>query len=595
MTAIAGVLWTDGRDASVEDARGLEQALAHRGPHGVEIDGPVVLLGTVEREGDLIVTSHGSLDDPRRTAEAVRVDPDASVGTIILAAYRRWGRDLAARLRGPVAFAVWDRALRSLMCVRDRFGTRPFAYHRGSARFAFASEPRGLLTLPEVLAEPDESMIAMALVDELDDEQRTFWRGIWRLPAASVMVVGERNRSPRRYWRPDAPGTLVLRSDGEYEEAFREVFVTAVRRAIPPSGTVGTELSGGLDSSAVTCVARDLFVAQERAPLDAFTAAFEGQGSDESRWVAAVTATGHIVHHTVDLPDVARRDAVEASVAAQGEPYAGPTVLMENALYDAAGRAGVAVILDGFDGDTVVSHGVARLTDLLRQIRIRDLAIEASAYARFIGAPLSSVLRSEVVGPLLPGPVLGAWRRLRDGRPDDGVLRDDVARRVDLPSLLSSRDRRRARSASEEHARDVTAGMNAIALEIRDRAAAAAGIELRHPFFDVDLVEFCLALPRDQVFREGVTRSIMRRALAPVLPPIITGRAEKAVLPAAVPEVVLSQHDARIRSLRSGTGAASAYVDPTALGVAEERSVLLNAVALDVWLGDIRELGRKSR
>jgi asparagine synthase (glutamine-hydrolysing) len=147
---------------------------------------------------------------------------------VILAAYRRWGRECLARFNGMFALALWDGERRELFCARDRFGVKPLYYQWDGRRFAFASEPEALaLTQERRVAPRLEAIRDLLALDWVDHDARTFFEGLMCLPAAHYLVVGERGLAVERWWslKPGrAPG------DGEQQtREFARLFTDAVR------------------------------------------------------------------------------------------------------------------------------------------------------------------------------------------------------------------------------------------------------------------------------------------------------------------------------------------------------------------------------
>lgn len=612
MSGIAGILRLDGRPVDPVEPDRMLDAIAHRGgdARSTWSDGPVGLGAVVrwsvpgaEREsmplvqGDLALVADARIDNRAELHDLLGVDPELPDGQLILAAFRRWGDQCAKQLVGDFAFAIWDGSNGSLFCARDHMGVRPFVYHRAARTFAFASEPRALLALPEVPRRPSELMVAYSLVDVLEDRTLTFFDGVDRLPPANAMTLGRKDRLPRPYWHPRRDVELRLSSDGEYEERFREAFREAVRCRLRSRGPVGSELSGGLDSSSVTCMAGDLLGDQT---LTTVTAAFTGPRADESSYRRAVLDSGSFRPIQLDEYELAPSGAAARSVQLQGEPFGSIGVLMELALYQLAARSGVRVLLDGFDGDTVVSHGLGGLSELLRRGGIGMLNREVRAVSRRLGSTPWSVWRSQVLEPVAPEIVRRAYRRVRGGGGND--LEDSLVNRRLAADLglehqvraLADPNRRSPRDAREEHARDLESGLNAVALEIRDRAAAAAGLDLRHPFFDLRLVELCLSLPSDQKLRDGWARSILRRSMAGLLPENVRSRTDKAgVSPVFVRSLVASEEQALRELIRSGGGAAGRFLEPGALerasrsfGRVDTALGLWHALCIALWMGD---------
>ncbi len=197
---------------------------------------------------------------------ALRDDSDAE---LVLRAYECWGEDCPNRLLGDFAFAIWDARNQRLFCARDYVGVKPFYYHRSASFFAFGSEIRAVLALDAVPRRLNESRLADFLVEELDreDEESTFYQDVQRLPAGHSLTVSPGRFAVRDYWNLKAPPVLKLGSLREYGEAFREIFVDAVRCRLRSTHPVGSTLSGGIDSSSVVCTIRELLAAELKEPL----------------------------------------------------------------------------------------------------------------------------------------------------------------------------------------------------------------------------------------------------------------------------------------------------------------------------------------
>lgn len=216
------------------------------------------------------------------------------------------------------------------------------------------------------------------------------------------------------------------------------------------------------------------------------------------------------------------------------------------------------MLLDGFDGDTTISHGIGRLAELARKGRWLTLAIELNGLSGNLGAPSRTIARRHVIGPLASEPMQrlrAAVPRRLQGRDDSAPLVDDeFASRIDLDVRLKElQDRSNSsHSVRERHHRSLTRGIIPFALEVADKAAAAFSIEPRYPFFDKRLIEFCLALPSDQKQRDGFTRVVMRRAMNGILPPEIQWRGDKAYLSPNFNHVLLQFERDRIEDVIEG-------------------------------------------
>ncbi|MDP9243031.1 MAG: asparagine synthase-related protein, partial [Actinomycetota bacterium] len=546
-------------DVWVDGPVGLANAMLRTTPESAEERLPLV-------EDHLALAADARIDNRGELIGELRLPPSVPDSGVILAAYRRWGDRCPERLIGDFAFAVWDARRRTFLLARDHIGVRPLVWFRSRSLFAFASQERALFTLAEVPRRLDEIGIGDFLVAVLEDTQRTFYEDVHRLPphhALSLSAGGDaRSRS---YWELDASRELRLASDREYEEAFRETFVEAVRARTRSLGPVATELSGGLDSSAVTCAMRDLRGAEEDDPVPAFSIVFEDPGSDERTFVDAVAATGGIRPTKLGGDDLLAL-RLEDLLSRQDGPFASLTVLMETALCARAAESGRRVLLGGFDGDVVVSHGLERLPHLLRRGRWGTLGSEVTQLAPRLGLSRWEALRSYAVAPAAPPFAHRLWGaakpRGRRGWSGGAPIAPGFARRIGLSARSAAFEGPAAATAREEHRAELSSGVLPAALEIRDRVGAAAGVELRHPFFDVRLVELCLSLPEDQKMRNGWTRSIQRRALAGIVPERVLWRSDKGrINDRLLVDLVRAERASLDRSSPTTWGGAGAFLD----------------------------------
>jgi asparagine synthase (glutamine-hydrolysing) len=231
----------------------------------------------------------------------------------------------------------------------------------------------------------------------------------------------------------------------------------------------------------------------------------------------------------------------------------------------------VSVLLSGIGGDSVVSHGVAYLTELAGSGHPGRFLAEARALARRHHRPLAHVVQKYGLRPFAPPAVVRARRALR-GR-DFGIagvvapVRADVVAGLRLEERAADRGvpRPPPRTARLAHLAELTAGFSPYALEVSFHTDAVVGVQRRYPFLDRRLAELCLSLPGDQKLRDGWTRSIMRRALAGVLPEVVRLRPGKADLSDPLVRGLLGADRVALDALVACPGAVAEWVDPAAL------------------------------
>ena len=663
MSAVAGIFEIDGSAASRDLVAEMMRVLAHRASGaGVCADGPVALGQGIrlleagreivmDRPRHLALVADARLDNREELAGVLGAAREASDGDIILAAYERWGGASAARLAGDFAFALWDGRRGELFCARDVMGVKPFYYTQSAGRFAFASEPKALLALPGVSRDLDDEQIALFLGWRPDDRVGTVYKAVRRLPAAHSMVVSARGVRSASYWNLEDARDVRFADAEQYVEAFRERFASAVAVRLDASQPIAAALSGGLDSSSIVCEARRQLAARGAGASDlhAISLVFpdapesDRRRLDERVFAERVTATGGLQAHAVRGDHLSPLMDLSRVLRHVDEPYFTPNLYLHWAMFGAAQHAGARVFLDGFDGDTTVSHGFGRLNSLARAGAWDSFESEVRAFAGHRQVSPSSVLPHfglPYLADLARGAHGIAWyRAARQLVRRFGLSRRDVVVRHGLAPIFSPvlRGARRAvgRPSTAESALfhpEVTravaraadrAGRGAVGareremhleglsqpayqwtLEIADKSAAAFGIEPRYPFFDRRLIEFCVGLPEEQKFAGGWPRLLFRRAMEGVLPREIQWRSTKADLSSNFRRRFLAADQATVE--RTDLGVLAPYLDVRRLrerlqryrsadasGASDaEGCLLFRATVLAAWLGTLRGSAR---
>lgn len=475
---------------------------------------------------------------------------------LVLAAYQRWGDHCVDYLKGDFAFAIWDRQQQHLFCARDRFGVKPFYYYYSPGEvFGFASEIKALWQIPGVRPQLNETRIGDYLISEFDDPQITFYQQVYRLPAAHTLSLSLTKIKVYRYWVLDPEHETILPSNADYAERYRELFLQAVQTRMQSPNTVGTMLSGGLDSSSIACTARLLREQQgDRTPIPTFSAVFaQAKASDERPFIDAALAQGGFQPFFIEGDSLSPLTANFSEFLTQlDEPHYAFNLFLNWNLFALAQSQQVRVILDGFDGDSTVSHGSGYLPELAKTGQWLTLAQELKGVCKQYSQPYwpslwSYTLKFGIKDSLrqIP-PIRGAYHAARSLkqriRPTPVVettpnwakaLNPEFVQRIGLVerrqqlrrSLIES-----TKSARAEHCYSLARSIMPFTLEILDRASANFGIELRFPFWDQDLVEYCLSLPAKQKLNQGWTRMVMRRGMAGILPEAIQWRPGKSNL-----------------------------------------------------------------
>ena len=494
---------------------------------------------------------------------------------VILAAYRRWGRDCLSRFNGMFAFALWDSDRHELFCARDRLGVKPFYYQWNGESLAFASEPKALvLTQPLRIAPRLAAIRDLVALDWVDHDATTFFEGLSQLRAGHFMTVGESGMTLQRWWQLD-PARHAPGGPRDWERQFVELFTDAVKVRLRADVEVGSCLSGGLDSSAVVTTASAL----ASRPMHAFTCAYdEGPAYDERRWVDAVVAQSGAISHVV-VPDGGDFwPTLDRLTFQQDEPTAGAGVFSQWKVMELAHQPGLRVLLDGQGGDETLAgyerYLPLRLRDLLAAGDLPGFLGSWGDVARRLGSAHALALTLEAWVPKSLFAPLRRWF----GQGKDRVLTRELAA---LPGHRPPRAPAGfATAVRRQQAFDLLQRLLPSLLRYEDRNSMAFAIETRLPFLDYRLVEFVFSLPDSQKLDGTTTKAILRRALADRIPESVRARRDKKGFETPADVWLRSRFQSELKRRLLTPGPIHQWLEPTAL-----------AAALDEYLAGRRPIG----
>lgn len=471
------------------------------------------------------------LDRPRDLAAELRMPVSTSPEELAFEALSRWGTDVPDHLHGDFALALWDPSARRLLCTRDIMGVRPlcYAYQPGSW-FAFASLPRGLHASGVVKAEPDLLSLGRVLVEMIPRDTATGYRNITWLGAGHSLVLAGGKLGLHRAWNPDPAAVGRWRgSRAEAAETLQGLVQDAVACRLPKTGAVAADLSGGLDSSAVTVIAARLLRQQGRQLHAVAQLAQSVPGVDlldERSYVNTVLSQEpDILCSAVHLPPLS--STLEAADIDLPGAVAG--MVMSGITCATGALGGAQVLLSGAGGDEAATYnGTALHAELFRRGYWRRLSQELQCWSQRTGVSMPSVVMNRVVRPLLPDWTRNRTRRLRR-RPVPyrrvsalsflaPAIAHSVAESLPPPNIGNGPEAR-IRSLTESY------------VSYRATAWAVLGarhaVSLTYPLKDRRILDFMLSLPLDHFTQNGWTRQPFRNAMAGILPEQIRWRDSK--------------------------------------------------------------------
>jgi asparagine synthase (glutamine-hydrolysing) len=353
MGGIAGVIRFDGQAVDELDVLSITKLLRHRG---------AVTNQQVDRGILMAFGGHIELNESAKTFATIDADVfgKSTIDKPFTTKYTDKGPVAFDELNADFAVAIWDASRQTLCLGRDVMGVKPLYYVFQPGRFcAFASEIKALLALHEVIVKPNEYKFREYLTwptQYVHYSIETFYENIYNVLPGHYLQVNAQNLTVHPYWRVDIKKYEGLNKPEDYNSLFREYFTAAISDRITGKKSVGSHLSGGLDSSSVSSVAQRLLSSQHRPTLHTFNIDTEQPYAEEQTYVQAVVDKYATQHHRVrPLPDVVDAVLKISHIFDRPEQFIIPSSFHFSVSVQAQ-QLGCDILLTGHDGDSVIAN-----------------------------------------------------------------------------------------------------------------------------------------------------------------------------------------------------------------------------------------------
>jgi asparagine synthase (glutamine-hydrolysing) len=543
LSGIVGIFHPDG--ARIERAllQSLADSLAYRGPDSRAIwqDGSIGLGHTLLRttyesageeqpaslDGRFWITADARLDDraeliakmERGGRKIGRSVPDS---TLILQAYSLWGAVCIEHLRGEFSFGIWDARTRTLFCARDHFGIKPFYYSKLESIFVFSNTLNCVRLHPEVSEELNDTAIGDFLLFGLNyDNATTTFRDVQRLPPAHWLSISASGLRTGKYWAPPTDGRIRYARADDYVEHFQGLLNEAVADRLR-TDRVGILLSGGLDSSSVTAVAKEVSGKSGHATeIRGYTTVFDTSFPDEEGRYArevgkflGIPIQFHALHQTELFEGW---DDPELSLP---EPLDNPLIASSLESYRNI-SADCRVLLSGEGSDNLMDFQMWPYAgDLRRRGEWRRLSTEVANYVwirpfpwRGIRARFLGLFGKEPHRPVFPEWLSGDFSvriKLQERWKEWGEHPNLPREHPILPNAHAS----------------LSLPQWTHMFEQEDAGASRVPVETRYPFLDLRIVNYLLALPPFPWFFQ---KMLLREAMTGRMPETVRMRPKTPV------------------------------------------------------------------
>ncbi len=560
MSGIFGIIHNDGSPVDPSLLKAMAGAASSRGPDGVFLYcmgnaglGFLALHSTPQsqiekqplagRPESQIVVADVRLDNRPELIKRLSTlqrpfNQETTDAELVLAAYQQWGAAFPEKLLGAFAIAIWERDRQRLLLARDHLGARPCYHFTSSNMFAFASEIQQLRQIPAVTDQLNERRIAAQIASLPTPQTWTFFSDIQQLAPAHTLLVQEGKVTLQRYWSLDPQKLIGYKNEREYTDHFLDIFSQAVAARLRSPAPPSSMLSGGLDSSAVVALAADHYQKQEISGRPhTYTWDFTGdqaiQAADEQQFARSVADFWHLPLTRIPAYQYWPLSDLDNYPIHADSPYHGHYHALIRATLMAAKRNGSKVLLTGHPADLLTAGLIYSYSDFFLSGRWKRLVHDLQSHARLWDHSLWNVSRRRLLRPLLSR----GRQRIFGER---SVFRQ-------LPGWITPQLIKKARfeEMREEIWQDRPGSFHSYAQAQRynslttpfiseqniwlERLATSLGMEFRHPWLDMRLFEFSLAVPQDRLLNAGRSKYVVRKALNGLLPENVRLRLRKTI------------------------------------------------------------------
>ncbi len=520
---------------------------------------------------------------------------------IVAAAYEYWGSDCFAMLIGDWALSIWDPHARSLTLAKDPIGTRHLYYSFDSQQVTWSTILDPLVLFAGRTFALCEEYIA-GWFSFFPAAHLTPHVGIHSVPPSSSVLLRPGRQTIGKYWDFDPSKRIRYRTDGEYEEHFRAVFGEAIRRRLRSDSPILAELSGGMDSSSIVCMADTIIArgAAETPRLDTMSYYNDSEPNWNERpyFTKVEEKRGRAGTHI----DVGKQELLQFELDNDrfaGTPGSGAGCPNEATRQFAACMTsqGNRVVLSGIGGDEVmggVPTPTPELEDLLARGHFRTLAHQLKVWALNKRKPWFYLLFDAARG-FFPPALVGVPKYKR---PAPWLNRAFVKRnRVALQGYENWLNLFGPLPTFQENISTLQALQRQLAC---DALSSDPLREKRYPYLDRGLLEFMYAVPREQLVRPGHRRSLMRRALVGIVPDELLNRKRKAFVARAPLAAIsadwphfaeMTQHMVSSSLGIVGTQKFLEALQKTRLGQEVPTVALLRTLSIETWLRNLSNKG----
>ncbi|MGH7884639.1 MAG: asparagine synthase-related protein, partial [Thermodesulfobacteriota bacterium] len=434
MSEIGGIFHLDDKPVDRASLSGMSDSVKFRGPDrsGIWINGfiglynnQLITIPESEYESmplsieNYTVTADSRIDNRTELIKNLEISgspKEITDSLIILRSYQKWKEDCPKYLLGDFAFVIWDAIKKKLFCARDHLGVKPFYYYFVPEKlFIFSSELKSLFSCGLVRREIKDNKIFDFLKDnEAIDKTTTSFENVLKLPPSHSFEISKGGINKKLYWSFDPSKEIKYKNQSDYYEHFLELYTESVKCRLRSTKKPASMLSGGVDSSSIVCLARNILDNSEKQLTTISAITGDGTNCPEKPFIDSVVNQGGLNAEFI------RSDRIESFKCGLNnifdniqEPY-DFTMNWIALLNLKAKENGCNFIMDGVDGDLAANQGPEILTHLYKRRDYLKALNYTYKMARFYEEPPIKYLWNYGIKPVAPRFIKRIWHTIKN-------------------------------------------------------------------------------------------------------------------------------------------------------------------------------------
>lgn len=532
MKEFGGIIDLNKKNVSLLDKTKLTSHILERGilteknydnfyAYQLNFDGELTLFE--DRLNKKIVILNGRIDNK----EAIKLklglkDNDINDEVIFYKSYLKWGNKLGSHIVGSFACLLFDRYKNKGTIIKDHIGSKPLYFSFINKRLVFSNNITAIRNSSQKANEINQDRIRDYVIYLHGKSGDTFYKDIKKLQRAELLTIEKENITVKKYFKFDTNKVSRFKDINECKEGFEELFIKIIKEQSHGLEKVGSKLSGGIDSSAITGILAEY----SDAETISYSALFKNlniedfKKTDEKEFMDSVIEHSKIQNKKVYIDSLQINPFAYLDDSEYSEVTPHANRYFEVLLLEAASKDGIKVLFDGFDGDSVLSYGYEYLNELGSKFNLFKLIDEAKKLSK--NKSIHSIFKEHVLIPYLPDNIISRVRfyKNKDYFQNRLKILKNGKHFIDELQYNNHFERKKVnkRNVQEMHRATLDWPIWEVAMEFSYIDSSKFGIEERYPFFDRRIMEFCLAVPGKYRLNQGISRYYFRESMRGHLP-----------------------------------------------------------------------------